>query len=401
MPETGVSTSLGETLAADRYRLDLAALEIRIFHSVDEAEPVWRAAQEACACHVFQTIEWLSTWQMTLGATGRIEPRIVQIVDADGIALVLLPLGIQRRGGVSCLSFLGGDVTDYQAPLIRADFARRLDAKAFTDLWSRILAALPRVDIVALTKMPAMIADTVNPWVALAEAKPVWSAHAATLGLSFADFKKHRSARIFTDSDRQCRRLSKLGEVSFHVAEIPETAIEIFRLLARQKSRRWQETGSRDLFAEPGYRAFYELLMARHCHSGLAHASAFQVGGTVVATHCGMIFRGRFYYLMPGHEAGDWTKYSVGRLLLQNLVEWSISHGLATFDMTIGDEPYKQQWADHSIPLYDWVYAVTLRGKAYLAGRQALTRLRGWARRHQRLRALMRRLKGAHRGHIT
>src|SRR5688572_4098107 len=106
------------------------SMRMDIFHSFSEIEPQWRKAQEYCDCYGFQTFEWLSTWHETIGAAERIEPRIVHVADACGNTLMLLPLAIQQRFGLSFLTFLGGVVTDYNAPIIRADFAASLDGAA-------------------------------------------------------------------------------------------------------------------------------------------------------------------------------------------------------------------------------------------------------------------------------
>ncbi|WP_374547464.1 VanZ family protein, partial [Rhodoblastus sp.] len=51
--------------------------DIRIFHTFGDVEDIWRQAQENCACYGFQTFEWLSTWQATIGDAEGIKPHIV------------------------------------------------------------------------------------------------------------------------------------------------------------------------------------------------------------------------------------------------------------------------------------------------------------------------------------
>ena len=68
--------------------------------------------------------------------------------------MLILPLGIYRRGWLRVLRFLGGVVTDYNAPLIDPDFAWRIGEAEFAALWRRILDLLPGVDLVWLRRMP-------------------------------------------------------------------------------------------------------------------------------------------------------------------------------------------------------------------------------------------------------
>jgi CelD/BcsL family acetyltransferase involved in cellulose biosynthesis len=44
------------------------------------------------------------------------------------------------------------------------------------------------------------------------------------------------------------------------------------------------------------------------------------------------------------------------------LLHYAIDRGLNQFDFTIGDEPYKREWSDTELKLYDHLAAVTPRG---------------------------------------
>lgn len=376
-----------------RSRLPLSdslSIRIEVFHSFSEVEAIWRKAQEQCACYGFQTFDWLSTWQETIGVAERIEPHIVHIADAGGETLMLLPLGVQRRLGLSFVNFLGGVVTDYQAPIVRADFVAHLDAAALDRLIAYVMERLPRIDVIAFEKMPLLIDDVANPLARLPDAEHTDNAYAATLGDTFEEFKRRRSAKFFSTARRKWRRLSEVAPTTFCIAESPDAAAEILRALVRQKRRRWQEVGSPDLFAKPGYLAFYSTLAERRLADGFIQTSALRVGEAVVATHWGMVFRNRFYWLMPTYEAGDWARFSVGGLLMQTLVERSISQGLKKFDLTIGDEAYKDLWADHTLPLYACIRGLTGKGKVYREVRLVGSRIKGWAKQSERLRRLVR-----------
>ncbi len=374
---------------------DVGLLRLEIYGSFEAAETTWRSAENRCPCYVFQTFDWLATWHRTIGAALRVEPCIVHVADGHGRTMMLLPLGIYRRLGLSFLSFLGGIVTDYHAPIVEADFAASLDPVSVAELLSWILAQVPRADVLALERMPGSGEGMHNPLASLPRAKHVWTAHMAILGTSFEDFKRGRSAKIFTDAKRQWRRLSQIGETRLDIARTPAAIAEILDVLARQKRRRWQETGARDLFGLPGYLDFYQTLAEQFITPGLVHLSALRVGPRVVAAHLGAVFRGRFYYLVPGYEAGDWARFSVGRLLMQSLLEWSISAGLRVFDLTVGDEGYKDKWADRSLPLYDYTRGLTIRGKLFCLYRGIREQVMARAKRSERLRRLVRRLYSA------
>jgi CelD/BcsL family acetyltransferase involved in cellulose biosynthesis len=371
------------------------AIRAEIFRSFAEVEAKWRKAQAHCACYGFQSFEWLSAWQETIGAAEGIEPYIVHIAGENGDTLMLLPLGIERRFGVSFTSFLGGAVADYNAPIVCPDFAARLDAVLLDRLLAWVMERLPPTDVIAFKRMPLVIDGVANPLARLAGAKYICDAYCATLSDTFAEFQKRRSAKFFSTARRKWRRLSEVAPTSLCIAESPDDVAEILRVLVRQKRRRLRELGSSDPFARLGYLAFYENLARRHWAGGLIQTSALRVGGAVVATHWGMVFRNRFYWLMPAYEGADWAQFSVGTLLMQSLVEWSISKGLKKFDLTVGDEAYKNLWADHTLPLYEHIRGMTGKGKIYSKVRLAGKRLSERAKRREWLRTLVKVLRSS------
>jgi CelD/BcsL family acetyltransferase involved in cellulose biosynthesis len=351
-----------------------------VYASVEAAERVWREAENTHALYGFQTFDWVSTWSGTIGATLSLHPVIIIVTAADDRPLLLLPLAIQRRGGVRFLLFLGG--ADYNAPLICPIFARTIDATTFRHLWRDILAKVPRTDVVSLRSLPGSIGGVTNPLIWLPGVQRVTESHGAHLPPTISEFQTGHRAKVSADSRRRRRRLAQLGTVKFVIASDEEQVRPILHDLVRQKTRRFIETGNDDRFS-PAWQAFCEALAVRHPE--FAQLSALRVGDTVVATHWGIVFRDRYYYLVPAFEGDDWSKYSVGRLLLEHLVEWSINQGLKVFDMTVGNEPYKRDWADHTMTLYGVDIAVTLVGKVWWLQDRARQRGAYYVRRLARI----------------
>jgi CelD/BcsL family acetyltransferase involved in cellulose biosynthesis len=387
-----VSRHLLSELAPDISGRFADGVAIRVHTSFEQAEPRWRVAQEDCASYGFQSYDWLATWHKTLGVRQGWEVLLVELTDADDRTLMLLPLGWRRQYGLRVGSFLGGEVTDYNAPLLRADF----DVSAFAALWPVIMRLLGGVDVFRARRMPLHIEGVANPVAVLTGMQHTEQAHVATLTSSFEDFQKLRSAKVFADTRRQLRRLGELGTVQLLIDTTPPQRAQVVDAMARQKARRWHETGSRDLFAEDGYLAFYQDLAAQGLGGlggGAVVVSALYVDEHLVATHWGIRYGKRFYWLMPGYEDGEWGRYSVGRILLDAVVRDCITQGLALFDLTVGDEAYKQQWADHILPLYAGQQGHSLRGKLAVTLDRTYRRLRERARANETLRKLVRRLR--------
>ena len=63
---------------------------------------------------------------------------------------------------------------------------------------------------------------------------------------------------------------------------------------------------------------------------------------------------------------------------MQDLLRRANELGFREFDFTIGDEPYKREWCDTEIALFDHVAPVTLRGWPVAMRLLAVRRLKRW-----------------------
>lgn len=370
---------------------DEAQRTVHIHRTLAAVEPRWRALWPQGAGDAFQSFDWFAAWFEEVGAREGWKPCVAELRGADGRPLFIAPLGTRREGLLRVLSFLGGELTDYRAPLVDAAFARTLDTAGAQRLWQAVLARLPAVDLVRLRRMPAALGGIANPLALLPDARPTEQAHAACLPGSFAAFCAARPARLFADTRRQWRRLAEHGAVQAVLRVPPAQQPAVMAALAAQKSQRWRDTGSADLFARPGYLAFYERLARQQALQGGIEAvvSALTIDGQTIATHWGLRSTRRFYWILPAYDAA-WARFSPGRLLMEAALRQAIDEGLEVFDLTVGDEAYKRDWADAHVPLFALATARSPWGRLALAA----SGLRARARAVPALRAAVRRVRG-------
>lgn len=362
---------------------------LSVHHDLAAVQARWQHALTYCVAYGFQAFEWAAAWQRTIGEAEGVRAVIAELQDAQGRTVMLWPLAIHHEGRLRVLRFLGGVVTDYNAPIIDPAFTAQLGPGAIDIIWRAVLKALPKVDLVWLRRMPATIDAVVNPMTQLDGSRHTENAYAASLPDTPEAFRASRSPKHYADARRQLRRLGEIAPVEMVERADGDEAHALTAVMARQKSRRWHESKGRDLFAEPGYLDFYQSLASGPQAWPDVAVCALKVGPDAIATHWGMIYRGRYYWLMPGYEAGEWGKYSSGRLLMQHMIDWSIAQGLTVFDLTVGDEEYKKAWADHSLDLHEWVAPQTLAGQVPVLRR----RMRDWARAQPALVQLVRRIR--------
>jgi CelD/BcsL family acetyltransferase involved in cellulose biosynthesis len=354
--------AVSETVVVLELHGDLAAVERE-----------WRAFEAAADCTVFQSFDWLAKWQQHIGAAGGTIPAIVVGRDDEGGLLFILQLAIEPRGPVRRLSWLGSDLCDYNAPLLAGHFADAVSPERFACLWRdivRLLRAAPRFrfDLVDLQKMPEAVGGQRNPFLDIGVRANPSGAYVATLGHDWDTFyAAKRSSATRKRERRQLKNLTEHGEVRF--IDVREGG-DIERTLATlidQKSRSFARMGVEDLFARPGYRAFYLDIATDRSARALTHVSRLDVGVTTAAVSLGLRFRDCYYLVLSSYQDGEIARFGPGRAHLHELLRHAIDCGFRRFDFTIGDEPYKRDWSDIEVRLCDHLEAVSLRGTMVVA----------------------------------
>lgn len=360
----GTFLSLADT-DADWVSPVLRDATISISNSVHECADIWRQAVQHGACTVFQTFQWQRVWSETIGRSEHITPVIVLVVAKDGHPLLIVPLGIFRGAYGRSLQFLGGDYSDYNAPITDRIFASTVDSSDVVRLWKIILRLLPKVDLVWLRRQPQMVDGLPNPLAALPTLSHADDAYAATLPKTYEAFAQSRSKQFFDQNRRKWRKLDKAGSVQIDIPDDPSAKAEIVRFLVKHKAQWQQATGRQSTLACSEHAAFFEHLTRSDLDIGSIHVTGLRFQGELVAGLWGIIFRGEFLFLLTAYDE-RWSHYSVGRLVMDKVIQTCISRGdLSVFDLTIGDEPYKASWSDRTTPLFEYKLPRTPRGWMY------------------------------------
>jgi len=374
-----------EQLAASVVREAARTRPIRfsVEQDLGAVERDWRAFEAGAELTVFQTFDWLSTWQRHIGSRTGVRPAIVVARDAEGI-LFILPLATRDRAFIRELTWLGSELCDYNAPLLASDFSGRCGGAAFADLWAEIAALLQsdarhRFDVVQFTNMPAMVGSQPNPMLALGVVVHPSGAYATRLGDDWESFYASKRSSTTRRRDRTKRkRLGEFGEVRLVNPQRVDDILAALDVLMQQKAHQFARMGVGNLFAKPGHADFYCALASDPLTRPLAHVSCLEVGPTPAAVNLGLIWRGCYYHLLASYDDGERARFGPGAAHLHDLLKLAIERGLTVFDFTVGDEPYKRDWSDSEIALYDHVAAARWRGALIVLPLIVVLRVKRW-----------------------
>jgi len=339
-------------------------VRLSIHHNIAELEQEWRAFEAQADGTAFQTFDWLSAWQRHIGAREGVTPAIV-IGRNRGQILFILPLALQP-GILRRVVWLGTFLNNCNAPLLARNFSEIIKSAQFLPLWWQVVQILRselRHDLIDLNKIPETVGTQANPLLTLQVSPHANDTYLTRLSGTWDEFyvAKRSSSWRKTDAKKR-RRLVKFGEVEFATADEAGDIEQTLDALIDQKKSLYASLGVGDIFERPGYRDFFLDLASDPTCRDLVHVSSVKVGPTIVAASFGLTFHGNYDYVLAGYCGGELEACSPGAIHLQELMRYFLERGFKTFDFNIGDAPYKREWCDRELKLYDYVAPATAQG---------------------------------------
>ena len=384
----------------------VARVALTVHQDLETVADDWRGFEKEADCTAFQTFAWHAAWQKHIGGPCGVRPAVVVGRERDRV-LVIMPLAIEPGRLARRLVWHGSDLCDYNAPLLAHDFSEQLDGTQFVALWAEVeqhLRADPhlRYDVVVLESMPEVVGVQPNPFRHLPLSRNPSSAYLMNIEGEWDQFYKHKRSSATRRHDRSKRkRLAAAGPVNFVTATEPCQIEKTLDTLFAQKAASFELRGVPNFLARPGYRAFFRDIAANPLSRCLVHVSRLEVGAVTAAANFGLIWRRRYYHVIASYDAGVLSRFGPGTAHLHELICYALQRGCTEFDFTVGDEPYKRDWCDRELKLYDLRAAATARGWIVAWVSAAANRLKRlvkhtpalW-RTFRRGRLIMARLKG-------
>lgn len=361
-----------------RARRDRHGPAVEVVSGLDDVEAAWRALEAEAVMSPYGRFDWVAAHQGSLPEGAR-ETRVAILRGSDGEIDLLLPVQIERRGSLTVAVAIGGKHSNYNLPLMRRDFAARLTPERATRVLNDIGRVLG-VDLLSLPNVPVGWDGWRNPFAAKGQpsASDAWALRLVPDGE--AALVRSMSSDARKKMRNKARALAKVAPVGVLRPRDAAEVERVFEAYFRQKASRFAELGITDPFADLGTQEF----LRRAAIAGLAEdrpaieLHALTVDDEIVAVLGGASDGRRFSGMILSFQAGPLERYSLGEMLVTNVVRDLGARGHAVFDLGVGDARYKRSVCDEVEALVDVVVPFSLRGRI-LASRGAL--LRGVKRR--------------------
>jgi CelD/BcsL family acetyltransferase involved in cellulose biosynthesis len=364
--------------------VDAGITRIEVFLSLAEARRDWHELAAVAVASPYQAFIFAEAWFGTIGAASGAEPFIAVARDVSGAPTALLPLARRRLGPLFVASFAGGKHSNFNLGLFRP--GRLWSAAELGSLLTGAARATPsRIDCFALLNQPRSWHGVRNPFIALGGKPSPSCGYKSELPLSFAAW---RDARVSKSSKKKLRRaaerLEALGPVAYSVARDETHAEHLLSAFVAQKRQRARRGGHQSPYEDTAAQAFLRRLATDGLADGRApiELHALMLGERAVAVFGALPGRDRLSGLVLAHERDpDIARCAPGRLLLQEVVRSTIERGFETFDLGVGEAPYKSACCEAVEPLFDTFFATSALGEAAAIALRLQRRAKGLIKR--------------------
>lgn len=361
------------------------------------AESLWRQLEaDAAFATPYQRYDFQAAWHAHRNERAGVTPRIVVAYDAARQPLMLLPLGVADEFGVRLAEFFGGKHVSFNMPLWQRDFAASATKQDIDAIIAGIRAQCADIDILSLTRQPAVWLGTANPFALLPHQRSVNDC--PLLNLTPGDAPANRISNSFRRRLKGKER--KLQSLPGYRSFLAQTDAEIDRVLEaffRIKPLRMAEQKLPDVFAEPGIEPF----IRQACHATLpqgGHAialHALECDDEVIALFAGVADANRFSMMFNTYTMSANAKYSPGLILMRDIIDHYAERGVRTLDLGVGSDDYKRLFCKDDQPMIDSFVPLTARGALAAPVLSSIGRAKRAVKQTPALMKLVSKLRGA------
>ncbi|MCM5558328.1 GNAT family N-acetyltransferase [Pleomorphomonas sp. JP5] len=305
----------------------------------------------------FQSPAWFDVWFSIFQPAGMDCHLGVIRKSEGGQPLFLLPLVRERRCGITVLTLPDRGISDYHAALVSPEFTP--DGDTMDRLWGALVAMLPPADILSIERVLPESAARMRLSHLMHPSR--FSAHALPIDADFPTIREHR----FDPSTgrrlaKNRRKLENKGRLEFDFVSGPEALPELDHLLEWRRQRFQEMNDDSETVVQL---AFYRRLVEQ---GTLARIGRLRLDGELVGGCLGLVEGNRILLLAVAYNKA-FANWAPGLLTLESCLIAAEEMGLAIFDLTIGDETYKQFFGADTVGLLELCQPLSLRGRLALA----------------------------------
>jgi CelD/BcsL family acetyltransferase involved in cellulose biosynthesis len=372
-----------------------ARLSVDVVDCEEELGPLvqrWRELAAARQC-VFATPDWYLTAMRWLHPDA--VPAVAVARSQDGAIKGLIPLLSQEthRGRRRAFS-PARRFADAFEPVAELGCARQV-ASACAPALAAHLGRRCRIDLGWVVADARWWTELARAWPGRMIALPASQEtlpHIDVAGMAWEKYLAGRSRGLRNDVGRKMRSLRRDHQVKLRRSDAADEVRPDMDTLFRLHDARWGTRKGTSAMADPAVREFQRDLARAAQEQGWLRLYLLEVDDEPVAAWYGWRVGDRFSYYQAGFDP-DWSRQSVGFLLLAETIREAIAEGAADYDLLRGEERFKIRFANAERRTSRVVVAPALSGTRIATSLEILSR-RSFYALPSSARQRLRRLRG-------
>ena len=319
--------------------------------------------------HYFQSFDYVRlSWEHVARARG--QELCVVVGRQSGRVVFIWPLARYRNRLLHMAEWIGGEHSHYQDVLVEDG----PESGAWLDAAWKHVKETQGVDMMWLNHMSddAVLRPTIDrvrgvgtyveeaPYIEWSD----WS--------DWASYYGERSKNLRKDLRRRRRRLEDKGQVEFNLLTTRDEVVPLLDWMFRSKTGWMERKGVR---MEQGgldtadTQAFHKAFIADACDAGVVRLGTLTVDGKVIATDLTLLYEDTLIDYIGAFDH-DWDYFAPGKLLQEDLLQWSRKH-CKIYDFMPYGEDYKYLWAPKDAKTTTYLIPCSVWGRLTVAWRSS------------------------------
>lgn len=338
-------------------------------------EPAWRDLCSRVPGHgYYQTFDWnWRGWECIDDRKGR-TLKVIVGTDEDRTVLIW-PLAVSGVAAWRIAGWLGSEAGGYGDVLVepgpkmgewQREAWRHIASKSGIDVTIlRYVRKDSSVDRLLDGMSKASRQSVAAPFIA-------WDDHA-----DWPSYVGALKSNLRKDQRRRRRRLEGQGELTYRQVEGVEDIEALIDWMFVHRAAQLERGGMTGRWFESSeHRDFVGAAVADARAAGNLYLAKLAVDETVVAAEMGIVYEGCLYSWWSAFDM-EWSKYSPGRIALEESLKWSCENGLGIFDFKPIGESYKYDWTGRDVTVNHYLLPCSSWGRVYCGWSRSS--LRAWA----------------------
>lgn len=333
------------------------------------------------AATLFQHPLWLHELYTTLAPTVDAEPLIVTGRDQDtGTLALVLPLVRRREALARRVEFADLGVCDYAMPVVDRALDGTPDAAA---LAPAIRETIGSTDLLVIDKVPGDAHTVATLLGSKSIRRHPYDTHPISLGSSPEQWRARLDPEFIRHLERKRERVGRRKRVlALRELASSEEVDGAFERMREFRQDRFADRRAIDLMQDPRYYDFYlSVARASADDGGPGSTSILTINDEIVGVSFMLVDDERDVGVLVGYDVAQYRNYSLGLLIVDELIAVSFANGKGFHDLTLGHEGYKLSFGAAREPMHSVRIPLTVRGHAARAAADRETQARQLAKR--------------------